>query len=54
MGADVFCEDGTWKLYAVDENPTFSQYYGIDIAPGSTYEETRRAVLDATAVLADS
>jgi len=48
MGADVLCEDGTWKLYAVDDNPTNSEYYGIDLPPGSTYEETRKAVLDAT------
>jgi hypothetical protein len=48
MGAAVLCEDGTSKLYVVDQNPTFRQYYGIDVAPGSTYEETRKAVLDAT------
>jgi hypothetical protein len=48
MGITAFCNDGTWKLYAVDENPTYRQYYGIDAPPGSTYEETRKAVLDAT------
>jgi len=48
MGITAFCDNGTWKLYAVDEDPTYSQYYGIDLPPGSTYEETRKAVLDAT------
>jgi hypothetical protein len=48
MGVAADCEDGTSKLYAVDDNPTYRQYYGIDVVPGATYEETRRAVLDAT------
>src|SRR5215471_11696659 len=31
-GTAVLCEDGTSKFYVVDENPTFRQYYGIDVA----------------------
>jgi hypothetical protein len=35
-------------MYVVEENPTYGQYYGVDVAPGSTYEATRKAVMNAT------
>jgi len=45
MGAAVLCDDGTSKLYAVDDNPTFGQHRW---SGGVTYEQTRTAVLNAT------
>jgi hypothetical protein len=48
VGIAALCEDGASRLFAVDENPTYREYYGIPVAPGATYEETRRSVLETT------
>jgi hypothetical protein len=41
MGIAALCEDGTCRLFAVDENPTYGQFYGI--GAGLTYEERRES-----------
>ena len=48
IGIRALCDNGDTKLYAVDANPTYSQFYGIDIAPSATFELLRKTSLNAT------
>jgi hypothetical protein len=48
IGIAALCDDGSARLFVTEANPTYRQYYAIEIEPGSTVEETRKRVLDAT------
>ena len=47
-GVCVEAENGASEFYVIEGNPTFADYYGIDLAEGATYEEKRQAILFAT------
>jgi hypothetical protein len=36
VGIAALCEDGASRLFVVDENPTYREYYDIPVAPGAT------------------
>ncbi len=48
LGVCVEAENETSEFYVIEGNPTFANYYGIDVSKDATYEEKRQAILFAT------
>ena len=47
-GVCVETENETSECYVLEGNPSFADYYGINLAEDATYEEKRQAILFAT------
>jgi hypothetical protein len=48
MGIAALCDDGTHKLFAVKSNPTNAEFHDIKVAADASYEEKKRAIVEAT------
>lgn len=48
MGVKARCDDGSVVLYSCNANPTYREYYGVDVPDAADYETKKSAVLRAT------
>jgi hypothetical protein len=47
-GVSVQCDDEISESFVVEGNPTFADYYEIQVSDDASYQEKKRAVLEAT------
>ena len=48
IGVAVLCDDGSTELFAENAQPTYKEYYGIEMPDDAEYEKKKLAVSEAT------